>query len=415
MTSNPSTIDEKKKGRIVFAWNYVPWGGAQVYLLAIMKVAKRDWDMIVILPAASNPEIIRYLDQLGIEHKFIDNHLDIDPAPTLKRKLGRQAARLKAEYDIFRELLKFDVKTTIFHTDVAPWQSVAFLTAMSMRGAKVFITLHNFLPDGWPLRRWIWKSRFQYVSYLPGLNFFASNNDTKNRLRGWVNNKFWDRIRVTFTAVNPPQIQEAASAPFDKTRTLEELGITPSDFIVLCVGNFVDRKGRWVFLDAARKVVDQRSYVSFVWLTPQMPSSDEEKRIVGYALGNKFRLVHADEVGKDRIDVLRFFRVADVFTLPSFIEGLPIALLEAMALSRASISTNVFAIPEAIKDGETGILIEAGDPAALTDAILKLKDDHQLRERLANNGRAHVLKNFDERDAAASVIEAYEEALHDGK
>ena len=97
--------------------------------------------------------------------------------------------------------------------------------------------------------------------------------------------------------------------------------------------------------------------------------------------------------------------------MPSFVEGLPIALLEAMALRRPSISTNVYAIPEAVKDRETGILIDAGDSKALADAILLLKDDVELRESLADAGREFVLRNFDERDAAAKAIAAYEESL----
>jgi glycosyltransferase involved in cell wall biosynthesis len=123
------------------------------------------------------------------------------------------------------------------------------------------------------------------------------------------------------------------------------------------------------------------------------------------------RIVHSPTVGKERVDVLSFFRIADVFTLPSYVEGLPIALLEAMALQRPSISTNVYAIPEAVKHLETGILIEAGDADALAEWILKLRDDPDLRARLAAAGREFVTTNFDERDAAATAIAEYKEAL----
>jgi glycosyltransferase involved in cell wall biosynthesis len=401
-----------KKRRIVFAWNYVLWGGAQVYLLAVMKRAKPDWDMHVILPAASTPQIFTYLDQLGVSYETVDRHLDYDPAPTLARKIARQVNRVKVEYETFRDLQRYDVADTAFHIDIAPWQSVAFLTAMSLRGAKVFLTLHNFLPDGFPLRRWLWKLRIRFTSYLPGFHIFASNEDTKNRLKGWVNDRFWERMRVTFTAVNPPEIDNALSVPFDRRQARTRLGIDPDDLLVLAVGNFVDRKGRWVFLDAARRVIQADDKVSFAWLTPLLPSDEDRKRIADYGLGSKFRLVHSEEVGKERIDILTFFRIADVFTLPSFVEGLPIALLEAMALELPSVSTNVYAIPEAIKNNETGILIEAGDPVTLAESILRLKRDPDLRQRLARQGRAHVLKCFDERDAAASVIEAYTEALN---
>ncbi len=400
-----------KRRRLVFVWNYLSWGGAQVYFLAIIKAARDNWDIIVHLPKASTPDIVRYLDQLAIEYKLVDHHLDPSPANTFLEKIRRQLNRIGVEYKTFRDLLKYDVRNTVFHIEIAPWQSIAFLTATSLRGAHVFITLHNFLPDASAWRRLLWKYRLRFVSYLPGLNFFTSNVDTKTRLRGLVNDKFWDRIKVTFTAVNPPQIDEALIAPFDRNEMLNAHGISPSDFVVLSVGNFVDRKGRWVFLDAASRVIRFDPNITFVWLTPQLPSPSDEKLIGEYALGEKFRLVHSSALGTERLDVLTFFRIADVFTLPSYVEGLPIALLEAMALERPSISTNVYAIPEAVKDNETGLLVEPGDANALAEAILKLKTDPALRTRLSENGRKFVVASFDERDAAAKAIAEYEEAL----
>ena len=402
----------KKRPRLVFAWNYLGWGGAQVYLLAIMKLARENWDIVVHLPKASSPEIIEYITQLGVETKLIDHHLDHEAAEGVVRKIGRQMNRVGVEYRTFRDLLQYDVRNTVFQIEVAPWQSIAFLTAMAARGAKVFLTLHNFLPDAPGWRKLVWKMRLLYVSHLPGLNFFTSNVDTKTRLRGLVSNKFWDRIRVTFTAVNPPQIDEALAVRLDRAQALRDQGARPEDFVVLCVGQFIDRKGRWVFLEAARKIVDSGvDDVTFIWLTPQMPSADEQVKIDRYKLGEKLRFVHSPTLGKDRVDILSFFRVADVFALPSYVEGLPIALLEAMALGRPSISTNVYAIPEAVRHLETGILIEAGDAEALAGAILKLKSDPVLRERLGSNGRKFVIKNFDERDAARTSIAAYEESL----
>jgi glycosyltransferase involved in cell wall biosynthesis len=106
--------------------------------------------------------------------------------------------------------------------------------------------------------------------------------------------------------------------------------------------------------------------------------------------------------------------MADIFALPSYVEGLPIALLEAMALGLPCVPTNVYAIPEAIRDGETGLLVERGDPRALAKAILALRDDRDLRLRLGEKGREHVLNQFDERTAAACAIQAYREALNDG-
>ncbi len=410
---NSTSLDHRPQ--LVFVWNYLNWGGAQIYFLAIMKVARQTWDITVILPAESSPEMIRYLDEVGVAYKLVDHHLDPAPAETLMRRLSRQFNRLSVELRTFRELLKFNVRDTVFHIEIAPWQSVAFLTAMSLRKAKVFLTLHNALPSAPRWRTMLWKSRLRFVSGLAGINFFVSNGDTKERLRGWVRDEFWDRIRVTFTAVHPPQIAEAAGAALERSAVLLAHGIPPEDFIVLCVGQFIDRKGRWTFLESARELLPLNRDITFVWVTPELPSLEDQQKIDRFGLGEKFRLILSKKLGGERLDVLKFFRIADVFVLPSYVEGLPIALLEAMALERPSISTNVYAIPEAIKHLETGILIEPGDGGALADAISMLKNDAALRERLARTGRQHVLDHFDERDAARLAVEAYEAALAGGR
>ena len=97
-----------------------------------------------------------------------------------------------------------------------------------------------------------------------------------------------------------------------------------------------------------------------------------------------------------------------MFVLPSFNEGLPIALLEAMALGKACVASRINAIPEAVTDHETGILVEAGDHLALAAAIRELKANPTLRERIARAGQNFVLENFDERDTARITVDCYD-------
>jgi glycosyltransferase involved in cell wall biosynthesis len=179
------------------------------------------------------------------------------------------------------------------------------------------------------------------------------------------------------------------------------------------VGQFIDRKGRWTLLGAARTLVTTDPKFHFVWVAPEWPSADNSARVGQYGLAENFHLLRSRDVGSSRDEVLKFFRVADCFALPSFVEGLPIALLEAMALGVPSISTAVYAIPEAVKDLETGILIEAGDYKALANAIAKLQADPELRDRLARRGSQFVLAHFDEREAARIAIGQYEQALNE--
>jgi glycosyltransferase involved in cell wall biosynthesis len=81
-------------------------------------------------------------------------------------------------------------------------------------------------------------------------------------------------------------------------------------------------------------------------------------------------------------------RSLDVFVLPSRYEGLPLALLDAMATGTAVVASDVGAVSEAVVSGETGLLVPPDDPKALAAGIRQLLDDERLRQRLGAAARA---------------------------
>lgn len=116
-------------------------------------------------------------------------------------------------------------------------------------------------------------------------------------------------------------------------------------------------------------------------------------------------------VGGERKDEL--LAEADIFVLPSYNEGLPISLLEAMSWGIPVVSTTVGGIPELIRDGTDGVLIEAGDVPALTDALTRLAGNPALRARMGRAGRAQVADAFS-REAVLPRLEAlYAEVSED--
>lgn len=397
----------EKKRKILYVWNYREWGGAQIYLLAIMKEAKAEWDVSAVLPTGSSPQVLNFLRDAGIPCEQIDACIDLSQARSLAHRIKRHISRVRAEYRTLKHLKRYDLSQCILHVEASPWQSWLFYVALSRKGANVFVTMHNMLPDRPAWRVGIWKARLQLVSRLRGFHIFASNHDTRNKLKGWVEDSFWETIPVTYTCVNPVQIAEASGFDFDKRRTLASHGVPPSRLIVLCVGQFIDRKGRWTYLEAARIITRSRKDIGFVWVAPEMPDRTDRKKIDGYQLGDHFRLLRSSDIGSSRIAILQFFRVGDIFVLPSYVEGLPISLLEAMAIGLPCISTNVFAIPEAVKDDRTGVLVKAGDPQALAREIAGLADDPERRKRLAAAGSEFVLREFDERVASQIAIDEY--------
>ena len=132
------------------------------------------------------------------------------------------------------------------------------------------------------------------------------------------------------------------------------------------------------------------------------------ERINDHDLGESFRVLGGDEIGDTRDDLLSLMSVADIFVLASLQEGLPIALVEAMALGLPCIATKINAIPEAIEDDENGILIPPNDPARLSEAMADLLVDHEKRKRLGAAAKRSAYERFDERNTADRTLKLYE-------
>ena len=96
----------------------------------------------------------------------------------------------------------------------------------------------------------------------------------------------------------------------------------------------------------------------------------------------------------DRDDVAAMLARADVFVLSSTSEGLPLSILEAMAAGLPVVASSVGGVPEAVEDGETGLLVPPRDPVRLAAALERLLVDPALRRRLGSNGRERVRQHF---------------------
>ena len=401
-SKNSKKTAKTKPEQVFYVWNYLEWGGAQVYFLGIAARIKDRTKVKFLFPVGTDKQFINFCDNLGFEYEFIGIAADLQPADSLRRKVERHWNKIYGEFYLLKFLQKFDLESSILHIELTPWQSVAALILLCFR-AKVFVTMHNALP---PVSKWrtiLWKLKFRVITRFQNFNLFASNQNAKDSLKPFVSEIFFQKVKVTFTNVNPDEVEEVLKS----VEYFNKFDLPPKDFKIFCLGQFIDRKGRWTFLEAARNALEKSLDMTFIWISNSVLTEDEKEKILSFDLGDKFRLIESAEVGGNHSDLMKFLRNADVFTLPSFVEGLPISLLEAMALKIPVISTNVYAIPEAVKDNETGILIEAGNSKSLADGILKLKNDVDLRKKLAENGQKWVLANFNEKSVAEIAFENY--------
>lgn len=108
-----------------------------------------------------------------------------------------------------------------------------------------------------------------------------------------------------------------------------------------------------------------------------------------------------------RSDVPRLLAAADIFLLTSISEGVPLTLIEAMAASLPCVATRVGGVAEVVSDGETGLLAEAGDAAALARHLNRLAGDPAVREQLGAAGRRRAVARFDAAKMQRRYLEIY--------
>jgi len=183
----------------------------------------------------------------------------------------------------------------------------------------------------------------------------------------------------------------------------EELKIKDSPLIG-AVGRLTEQKGFDYLLEAFARVRDNVNEAHLVI------AGDGERR---HALESKARLLNiADAVHflGWRNDVPSIMIDLDILVVPSLWEGFGLVTLEAMALSKPIVASNVSALPEIISHGETGLLVPPADSAALADSILNLLRDPEKAKTFGPRGRARLEKEFTIQRMAQRHVVVYKEA-----
>jgi glycosyltransferase involved in cell wall biosynthesis len=165
-------------------------------------------------------------------------------------------------------------------------------------------------------------------------------------------------------------------------------------------------KGVGEFVEAARQLTQDGVKARFILVgdpDPDNPATVPEATLHAW---KKEKIV---EQWGHRDDMVTVFHAAHVVCLPSYREGLPKVLLEAAACSRPIVTTDVPGCREVVRDGENGLLVPPRDAQALSDALLCLIKNPELRSEMGHRGREIVLKEFSSEKVIAQTLDLYEE------
>jgi glycosyltransferase involved in cell wall biosynthesis len=217
----------------------------------------------------------------------------------------------------------------------------------------------------------------------------------RSQLFRWVERTQWQKVKVVHCGIEPAFHQVEVSPPSGRR--------------LLCVGRLAEQKGHLLLIEAAALVAAQEPEFELVLGGDGELRASIEARIAELGLGRQVRItgwISSDQV---RAEML----ASRALVLASFAEGLPVVIMEAMALGRPVVTTGVAGIPELVQDGVEGWLVPAGDVQALANAMLAcLRVDDGALKRMGDAARTRVLARHDVDAEAARLVTLFKEHAH---
>ena len=201
---------------------------------------------------------------------------------------------------------------------------------------------------------------------------------------------------------------DGRSIQTDRWPTRKDLGVDPETCLIGTIGRLTPVKGIPYLLEAARMLLRHGANVKVL--------------VVGEGSIRSALMAQTRDLGISedvvflghREDTNALLQALDIFVLPSLSEGIPMALLEAMAASRAVVASRVGGVPEIVEDGSEGFLVEPMDVNGLTEKCLRLIQSPEMAQKMGQMARARVERDFSSENMAHRVALLYRELIESG-
>lgn len=238
--------------------------------------------------------------------------------------------------------------------------------------------------------------------FFSALEKFAySRADCVVFLSGQEKNEFERKLGFlprAYEVISPGvEIEKPGMAEMEKIK--EEFGLKDK-LVITFVGRLIEVKGAQYFIDSIGRLEKNNFKVLIVGSGPERQALENKAR----KLGLQEKIIFTGQ----RSDVPEILAASDIFVLPSLSEGLPMALLEAMASALPCVVTDI-GLP--VKHEETALVVPARDSAALARAIERLIKDKELRERLGRNAKEEALEKYSWSEAVEKYAEIFRRVL----
>jgi glycosyltransferase involved in cell wall biosynthesis len=271
--------------------------------------------------------------------------------------------------------------------------------AAKLAGVKSVATVHLHTETTYRLR--LYK-----IIDLLALRFFPKVIAVSENLRQYLiaNGLPPKKVVTIHNAVDLEIFASGVSFCNDKALK-NRLGIGSDQYIVSIIGRLTSQKGHRYFLESAKRILEVLPETRFL-IVGDGPLREELEGLslsLGVAQAVCF-------LGYQQ-DIATLMGISDVIVMSSLKEGLPYVLLEALALARPVVGTQVGGIPEVIKHGETGLLVPPKDSKGLAEAIIRVLRNPEEAARLGERGRKLVSREFNVETMVRKTAAVYAEVL----
>lgn len=276
------------------------------------------------------------------------------------------------------------------HSHFATNGTMVALLTRELTGVPYSFTLHGpvdlFEPDGLKL-----GPKAENAAFVAVISHFA-----RSQLMLFTDRSHWDRFRIIHCGVDPDRYASAPALPEDASACR-----------LLFVGRFDPEKGVHVLFEALDTLMPAHPHVTLTMVGDGQDRAELETAAARF--GDRVRFTgYLDQAG-----VAQALADHDVLVLPSFSEGLPVILMEALASARPVVTTQVAGVGELVRHGETGLISPPGDAETLQENLESLIVDSARRARMGAAGPAIVAADFDVRQEAARLAQLIAGSLGD--
>jgi glycosyltransferase involved in cell wall biosynthesis len=188
----------------------------------------------------------------------------------------------------------------------------------------------------------------------------------------------------------------------------EKLKLRPNDLVITFTGRLLIDKGLHEFLALAERMSDPRSQLKFVvagWFDVQNPSCIPEKYL-NHSIVNGY-IMYTGQIH----NVCELLYLTDIFILPTYREGFPRSVLEAMSMEIPVITTDVPGSTDAVSDGYNGLIVKPRSVDDLESALKRLLGNELLRIEMGRNGRALIEEKFNSGIIFNEILKVYTESM----